>query len=162
MGHKPVIGLVQGAAAGGGVGLAAACDGVLATTEASFTLPELLLGLTPAVIFPYLAQRVTLQKLRWMGLTVGAITGQQAVELGLADAVCTAEKAPSVLRSWIKKLHRIEPQVVAAWKRMTIQAALPGSNAGVEITLERLRDANVREHLRTYADTGWPPWLEKE
>src|SRR5262249_14717686 len=62
-GQKLVIALVQGAAIGGGVGLAAACDGVLATTEAVFMLPELLLGLTPSVILPYLAQRVSLQKL---------------------------------------------------------------------------------------------------
>ena len=67
-GHETVIGLVRGEAVAGGVGLAAACDGVLATKEATFTLTELLFGLTPAVILPYLAQRVGAQKLRWMGL----------------------------------------------------------------------------------------------
>jgi enoyl-CoA hydratase/carnithine racemase len=157
-GHKPVIGLVDGEAAGGGVGLAAACDGVLATTEATFTLSELLFGLTPAVILPYLAQRVSLQKLRWMGLTAGSITGQEAVELGLADAVCPPEKAPAILRSWIRKLRRIEPNVAGTWKRMTIQSPLPGSKDGVEVTVERLRDASVREKLRAFLESGEPPW----
>ncbi len=160
-GDKPVIALVQGEAAGGGVGLAAACDGVLATTGAFFTLSELLFGLTPAVILPYLAQRVNLQKLRWMGLTANTLTGQEAVEVGLADAVCRPEKAPGILRSWIRKLRRIERKTVGAWKRMTIQSPLPGSKDGVEITLERLADPAIRERLRAFLETGEPPWMKE-
>jgi len=164
-GDKPVIAFVQGQAAGGGVGLAAACDGVLAATGASFTLSELLFGLTPAVILPYLAQRVNLQKLRWMGLTAGTLTGQEAVEAGLADAVCPPEKAPAILRSWIRKLRRIERKTVGAWKRMTIQAPLPGSKDGIEFTLGRLADPAVRERLRTFLETGELPlgesWMKE-
>jgi enoyl-CoA hydratase/carnithine racemase len=159
---KPVIALVGGEAAGGGVGLAAACDGVLATTEATFTLPELLFGLTPAIVFPYLAQRVSLQKLRWMGLTAQTLTGEEAAAIGLADACCPAGKVPAVLRTWIRRLRRIDRNVIITWKRMTINAPVPGSNAGVEITLERLADAGLRDRLRRFVETGEAPWMDKK
>ena len=55
---KPVIGLVQGAAFGGAVGLAACCDIVLATEKASFCLSEVKLGLIPAVISPYVVRAI--------------------------------------------------------------------------------------------------------
>src|SRR5690554_1409189 len=53
---KPVMGLVQGAAFGGAVGLAACCDIVIATEKSSFCLSEVKLGLIPAVISPYVVR----------------------------------------------------------------------------------------------------------
>lgn len=159
-GHKPVIALVQGEAVAGGVGLAAACDGVLATKEATFTLTELLFGLTPAVILPYLAQRVSGQKLRWMGLMAQTITAEQALEAGLVDSVCASEKAPSILQLWIRKLSRVQPGTVAAWKRMTLCAPAPGSPVGVAITLERLRDPAVQNGFLAFLKSGALPWVK--
>ena len=159
---KPVIAFVRGEASGGGVGLAAACDGVLAATDAHFTLPELLFGLTPAVILPYLAQRVSLQKLRWMTLRAATVTAEEAVELGLADAVCPLERTSAALQSWIRKLRRVQPKVIAEWKEMTMQAPLPGSKDGVERTVERLRSAHVRETIQTFLETGELPWMDKK
>jgi enoyl-CoA hydratase/carnithine racemase len=161
-GTKPVIGFVRGAAAGAGVGLAAACDGLLAATDATFTLPELLLGLTPAVILPFLAQRVHLQRLRWMGLTAQTISAETAAAFGLVDDVCPTDRASAVLRSWIRKLRRVNPKVIRLWKRMTIDAPLPGSKAGVESLLERFADAHVRQGLCAFFETGEPPWMEKD
>jgi len=162
VGPKPAIAFVQGEAAGGGVGLAAACDALLATTESTFTLPELLFGLTPAVIFPYVAQRINLQKLRWIGLTAGTMSGSEAMEAGLADAVCAPEKAPALLRSWIRKLLRVDPTATGSWKRMTTQAPPPGSKDGIEVTLQRLGDASVRERILAFLESGEPPWMGKE
>src|SRR4051812_49298007 len=59
---KPTIALVDGEARGGGLGLAAACDVVVATDRSQFALPELLWGLLPAVIYPSLRQRMTVQQ----------------------------------------------------------------------------------------------------
>ena len=50
---QPVVGLIDGAALGGGVGLVACCDIAIATTKAVFSLSEVRLGLIPAVISPY-------------------------------------------------------------------------------------------------------------
>ena len=55
---KPVIGLVQGAAYGGGVGLSACCDITVATERASFCLSEVKLGLIPSAISPYVVAAI--------------------------------------------------------------------------------------------------------
>jgi methylglutaconyl-CoA hydratase len=55
---KPVVGVIQGAAFGGGVGLVACCDIAIATSSASFCLSEVRLGLIPAVISPYVAAAI--------------------------------------------------------------------------------------------------------
>jgi len=158
LGNKPVVGLVQGAAAAGGVGLAAACDALLATTEATFTLTELLFGLTPAIIYPYLAQRLGPQKLRWMALSSQTLTAHDALHAGLVDFVCPADKAPIVLRSWVRRLQRVQPDAVALWKRMTAEPAALCPTQGVQKTLERLHDPGVRAALLDFSETGRLPW----
>src|SRR4051812_27966939 len=67
-GGKPTIAAVDGEALGGGVGLVAACDLVLATERATFALPELLFGLLPATILPLLHERMPPQKARLLAL----------------------------------------------------------------------------------------------
>ena len=157
IGNKPVIGLVQGSASAGGLGLAAACDALLATPEATFTLTELLFGLTPAIIQPYLAQRLGSQKLRWMALSAQTLTADDAFRAGLVDLVCPSERAQIVLRSWVRRLQRVQPSAVAAWKRMTAEDATLASRDGVRITLERLRDPAVRTGLLGFIQTGQLP-----
>src|SRR4030095_2477202 len=56
---KPLLAVVDGAAIGGGLGLACACDWVVATSRATFALPELLWGLAPATIWPIVSSRMT-------------------------------------------------------------------------------------------------------
>ena len=154
--NKPVVGLVQGTAAAGGVGLAAACDAVLATDEATFALTELLFGLTPAIILPYLAQRLSPQKLRWMALSAQTLTAQESLYAGLADFVCPSDKAPIVLRSWVRRLQRVEPHAVGVWKCMTAEPAT-SSRRGVQLTLERLCDPEVRAAFLEFNESGILP-----
>jgi enoyl-CoA hydratase/carnithine racemase len=157
MGIKPVVGVVQSVAAAGGLGLAAACDALLATDEATFTLTELLFGLFPAIIFPYLAERVSPQKLRWMALSAQTLNAHEAMQAGLVDFVCPSEKLPFVLRSWVRQLRRPQPQAVAMWKESTAEPSALSSRRGVGLTLERLRDPDVRAGFLDFSETGRLP-----
>ncbi len=80
-------GLVQGAAFGGAVGLAACCDIVLATDKASFCLSEVKLGLIPAVISPYVVRAIGERQARRYFLSAEVFTAKQAQEYGLVHIV---------------------------------------------------------------------------
>lgn len=83
----PTIAIVEGAAYGGAVGLAACCDIVLCDENAKFCLSEVRLGLIPAVILPYLAKRILPGQLRRLSLSARVFNGSEAVAYGLADKV---------------------------------------------------------------------------
>ncbi|KAE8544000.1 enoyl-CoA hydratase-related protein [Marinobacter nauticus] len=90
---KPVIGLVQGAAFGGAVGLAACCDIVLATEKTSFCLSEVKLGLIPAVISPYVVRAIGERQARRYFLSAEVFSSQEAQHYGLVHLVCEDEQA---------------------------------------------------------------------
>ena len=161
-GNKPVIALVNGTAVAGGVGLAVSCDGVLATPNATFALTELLFGLLPAMIFPFLAQRLTVQKVRWLALTARTVSAQEALALGIADEVCQSEMADKVLRSWIRQLRRLNPAAAAIWKQMTANPAAVSPAYAIEATLQQLNDPTVRAGLSEFIASGSLPFLRRQ
>src|SRR5688572_4992810 len=84
---KPTVALVQGAAYGGGVGLIAACDIVLAAEGARFGLTEVRLGLVPAVISPYVIGAVGARWARRLFLTAERFDAALAQRIGLVHEV---------------------------------------------------------------------------
>ena len=144
------------------MGLAAACDAVLATTDTTFAQTELLFGLIPAIVLPYLAQRVVEQKLRWIALRAQPLTAQEALEIGLADQVCSSADALKVLRHWVRQMQRVQPPAVAMWKRLTNKVATLSTDEAIQATLERLRDPAVRVGLKEFMETGCLPSMPKD
>ena len=92
---KPVVAVVAGIALGGGVGIAAAADVVIASTRAAFGLPEALFGLVPGVVMPILLERMTPQKARWLALTGHTRSASEAQQLGLVDLVVSDDDSRS-------------------------------------------------------------------
>ncbi len=84
---KPTVAAVQGPAFGGGVGLATACDIAVGGEEAQFRLPEVSLGIVPAVISPYVIEAIGLRQARRYFLSGEAIPAARARELGLLHEV---------------------------------------------------------------------------
>jgi len=84
---RPVVALVDGPALGGGVGLAAVADLVLASPRATFALPETLMGLLPAVVFPFLVRRMGVSPARLLALGSAPLTPERAFQLGLVDEI---------------------------------------------------------------------------
>jgi isohexenylglutaconyl-CoA hydratase len=82
-----VIILVEGAAIGGGLGLACVADVTLVTADARFRLSETSLGIPPAQIAPFVAERVGLTQARRLMLTGARFKGEEAVALGIAHGV---------------------------------------------------------------------------
>jgi methylglutaconyl-CoA hydratase len=84
---KPVLGIVQGSAFGGGVGLISCCDIAIASTEASFCLSEVRLGLIPSVISPYVAAAIGPRACRRYFLTAERFDAATAQRLGLVHEI---------------------------------------------------------------------------
>ena len=82
---KPTIALVQGAVYGGGVGLVACCDIVLAASNTKFSLSEVKLGLTPATISPFVIAALGPKKSRRLFVTAERFSADEALEWGLID-----------------------------------------------------------------------------
>src|SRR5438876_917208 len=79
----PVIGRIQGAAIGGGVGLVAVCDIAIAAPEAKFGLAEVKLGIIPAVISPYVIAKIGQTHARALFLTGERFDAERALRIGL-------------------------------------------------------------------------------
>jgi methylglutaconyl-CoA hydratase len=84
---KPTLARVQGAALGGGVGLACACDIAVAADNASFSVSEARFGILPAVIGPYVTNAVGKRQAKRLALTTQRIGAAEALAIGLVQQV---------------------------------------------------------------------------
>ena len=110
------IAVVDGAAMGGGVGLAASCDFVLAASTAQFGMPEVTLGLPPAQIAPFVAARLGQGAALRLMLTGRRIVAAQALACRLADEVLEADALEARLTTLLTELGRAEPGALRATK----------------------------------------------
>src|SRR3954467_1725577 len=83
----PVVGRIQGAAIGGGVGLVAVCDIAIATRDAKFGLSEVKLGILPAVISPYVIAKIGQSHARALFMTGERFDAERALRIGLVHAI---------------------------------------------------------------------------
>ena len=88
---KPTLASVQGAALGGGVGLACACDIAIAADNASFSVSEARFGILPAVIGPYLTNAVGKRQAKRLALSTERIGAAEALAMGLVQKVVAAD-----------------------------------------------------------------------
>jgi len=87
----PTLAVVEGPALGGGAGLVAACDMVIASTKAVFAFPEARLGLIPATISPYVVKTIGARHAQRLFLTGNRFSAHEALRIGLVDSVVTAD-----------------------------------------------------------------------
>ncbi len=120
---KPVLGVVQGAAFGGGVGLVACCDIVLASEAASFCLSEVRLGLIPAVISPYVAAAIGARACRRYFLTAERFVASTALHLGLVHEVVPAADLDAARDQMLGHLLKGGPKAQRAAKDLIAHVA---------------------------------------
>jgi methylglutaconyl-CoA hydratase len=157
MAPQPVIARVQGAAFGGGVGLVAACDIALGTERASFCLSEVKLGIVPAMISPYLVQRIGPGAARRYSLTAERFDAATAQRLGLLAEVYPDEAALDAgLAAVCAQLKQNGPAALAACK------ALYDAVAGAPATLREETQRRIAEiRVSTEGQEGLTAFLAK-
>ena len=101
---KPTVARVQGAALGGGVGLACACDIAIAADDASFSVSEAKFGILPAVIGPYVVNAVGKRQARRLALSTERIRAGEALAIGLVQQVVAKDQLDSAVDAAIQNL----------------------------------------------------------
>ena len=156
---KPTIALVDGDARGGGLGLAAACDVVVATEGSRFALPELLWGLLPALIYGPLRQRMSVQQIRLWLLLGSARTAAEAHAAGLVDEIAGSSGLDAASRSWRRRLARPRPDAVMRMRAFLAEDVTADAiQRGAALTRASLMDADLRASMRRFDETGELPW----
>jgi methylglutaconyl-CoA hydratase len=158
----PLVAVVQGAALGGGAGLAAVSDLVIAADDAVFGFPETTLGIIPAVIAPYVVQKIGVSMARVLFLTAGRFSAAHAREIGLVHDVVPPAALDVTLERYLAEFVRTAPTAVAAAKQLIrdVHGRPPGDVLSLTAAaLARQRaSAEGREGLRAFLDKRSPSW----
>jgi methylglutaconyl-CoA hydratase len=161
---KPVIARVHGAAFGGGVGLISACDMAVALESAVFSLSEVKLGLLPAVISPFVMEKIGPGHAHRYFLTAERFSAQEAHRIGLISDVAATE---AELDEWIQRItEQIKangPEAVAACKRLIADLQRDTGDSRYEMTAryiaERRSAAEGQEGMKAFLEKRSPQWL---
>lgn len=163
----PTVCRVQGAAFGGAVGLAACCDIVIASNKAKFCLSEVKIGLSPAVISPYVQRALGPRQTRRYALSAEIMDAPTALGLGLAHQVVDPDALDSAVDAMIDTLLQGSPQAQRATKALLAAVAqAPDSDATREHTCQVIAKLRVsdegQEGLASFFDKRRPAWTSPE
>jgi methylglutaconyl-CoA hydratase len=162
---KPVMAKVQGDCYAGGMGLAAACDIVVASEKAGFCLSEVRLGLIPATISPYVIRAMGEHAARRYFLTAERFSAREAQRIGFVHEVAADEELDRTADAIVKALVSNGPHAVREAKRLVRDvAARPLDDAVVADTVERIADIRAseegREGMRSFLEKRKPGWID--
>ena len=160
---KPTIALVHGGCFGGGVGLVASCDIVLASEDAIFSITEARWGLMAAPIIPQLNARMGLANVRRYALTCERFDARRAKELGLVSEVCPTGGLDEAAAPIVDALLLCGPDAIAETKACALESAgqvvddewaerLARQHAAKRMTQEGT------EGLRSFVEKRNPSW----
>lgn len=156
---KIIISLVEGRVMAGGVGLVAASDLVISTHKGEFSLSEILWGLLPANVLPYLIRRVGFQKAYKMSLSSQTVLAEEAQSMNLVDYL--TDDSETLLTELIPNLVRIKEITLRDFKTYFRKMWL--INEDMEQTamqeLERLvQEPHVKNNMKRFLEKGKFPW----
>ena len=155
---KATVALVHGGCFGGGTGIVAACDIVLADASAIFAITEARWGLTAVPIVPQLLSRIGPGRLRRYALGCERFGAERAFEIGLVDEVCAEGKLDEAAAPIIEALLRVPPQAMAESKESILKYA--GLYHTRQELLEMARPHGLKR-LSDEAAEGLASFLEK-
>lgn len=162
---KPVIAAVQGAAFGGGVGLAAACDIAIGSERALFSLSEVKLGLIPSVISPYVIRAIGPRQASRYMLTAERFDAQEACRIGLLHKVVGADEldgavgeiVEALLGNGANAMGETKDLIAAVMNRSIDQAVI--ADTATRIARVRASDEG-KEGVTAFLEKRSPAWKE--
>jgi methylglutaconyl-CoA hydratase len=158
----PLIGRVHGAALGGGAGLAAVCDIVVAEERAVFGFTEVKLGILPAVISPFALAKIGRSAARELFLTGARFSAARAREIGLVHAVVPSDELDAGVAQYVREVLTTGPEGVAAAKALIPKVWSQSAREAVPIAASaiatRRTSAEGQEGMKAFLDKRKPSW----
>lgn len=161
---KPTVARVQGAALGGGTGLAAACDMAIASSDAMFATSEVKFGIIPAVISPYVLRAIGPRHALRYFQTGERFTAQRAHEMGLVTQVCAPETLDAQLQALVDLLLAGAPLAQKAAKDLISDIDARAIDAAIcEETAQRISrqraTAEAKDGIGAFLEKRAPAWM---
>ncbi|MDH3537330.1 MAG: enoyl-CoA hydratase-related protein [Gammaproteobacteria bacterium] len=161
---KPTVARVQGAALGGGVGLACACDIAIAADNASFAVSEARFGILPATIGPYVVNAVGKRHARRLALAMTRIRAAEAYAIGLVHQVASLDDLDAAVDATLQELLAGGPNAQREIKAFFAQLEIgPVTEAVRELsaqTISRVRGTDeAREGFAAFLDKRPARWI---
>lgn len=156
-----VVSAVDGVAAGGGLGLVAASDVAFATSRSRFSLPELLWGLLPCCVLPFVIRRAGFQTAYAMAVGGRTLTAAEAERTRLVDDACA--DAGAGVRRLAQRVTRTAPATIADAKAYFGRLHPIGADAeqrAVDELTRLMSSTRFRAAAHAFAADGVAPWTE--
>lgn len=166
---KPVVGAIHGAAIGGGVGLTAICDIVVATRETQFSLSEVRLGIVPACIGPFVISKIGPSHARALFMSAERFTAARAKDVGLIHTIVEDMAALGVeVERVAANMLQCGPKAMAAAKKLVLDLSMSERSAEIGDRLDyvarMLAELRVspegQEGLRAFLEKRKPSWIQ--
>ena len=165
--RQAVIAVVEGAAMGGGIGFASVADITLAIDTAEFAMTEVMLGVVPAAISPFVVRRIGLTAARRFAVSGAKLSARKARDVGFVHEVAgDAAALEALLATQINQILKCAPDAVAETKRLMLRAA---SSVPMTELLDRAADSFAaavrspegREGTQAFVEKRKPNWVRK-
>jgi len=154
----PTIALVQGACFGGGTGLIAACDVVVAAEDAVFSIAEVRWGLTAAIIIPQLNDAIGVRQLRRYALTGERFGAGEARRIGLVHEIVPAAELQGAAAWIVDEILKNGPEAIAQTKARALESAWANLD---DAAFNRLVESHADKRLSAEAAEGLASFAEK-
>jgi methylglutaconyl-CoA hydratase len=159
----PVMARVNGTAMGGGVGLIAVCDIVIAAESARFAFSEVKLGIAPAVISPYVVRKIGETNARVLFVTGERFSANRAKEIGLIHSVVPLEALDDAVGKALQELLSSAPQAIRACKTLALNVNRMDHGTARQYTAKTIAALRVSEEgqegLRSFLEKRKPAWM---
>lgn len=154
----PTVALVQGGCFGGGTGVVAACDVVIAASDAVFSISEVRWGLTAAIILPQLSDAIGARQVRRYALTGERFDAEEARRIGLVHKVVPASELASAGEAMVAQILQNGPVAMAETKTITLESAWGSFSPE---TLTELVESHAAKRMSPEATEGLASFVEK-
>ncbi len=159
---KPLVGVIHGAAIGGGVGLVSVCDIVLAEKDTVFSLSEVRLGVVPACIGPFVTSKIGASRARALFISAERFKAEKAKEAGLVHEVFgTRSELDAHLKTLLGNLLECGPNAMAVAKQLVLDLTWPEKRARIPDCIEHVARTLAELRVRPEAQEGVTAFLEK-